>query len=229
MTSCSGWIVATMSRIGPTRGRSISSSRMREYSCVGAAGQRLVLVAGDLAPLEAEPPAQVHPHRLAGAAAVERQADRRPPVDDHRVAVGVGHVAAADVEPGAVLGMVLLVVEPPEEQRHGRVVLEGLHPRVHRRLEVHLADPVPGGRRVQPRRPLPHPRRGPSGRPPGGRARAPAHQGASAHGRTACNGFREPGILTGHEPPRLLDPLASTRTTGRPTRRTGRAPDPASS
>ena len=31
MTSCSGWIVATMSRIGPTRGRSISSSRIAEY------------------------------------------------------------------------------------------------------------------------------------------------------------------------------------------------------
>lgn len=28
ITSCSGWIVATMSRIGPERGRSISASRM---------------------------------------------------------------------------------------------------------------------------------------------------------------------------------------------------------
>ena len=32
MTSCSGWMVATMSRIGPTRGRSISASRIAEYS-----------------------------------------------------------------------------------------------------------------------------------------------------------------------------------------------------
>ena len=28
--SCSGWMVATMSRIGPVRGRSISDSRMSE-------------------------------------------------------------------------------------------------------------------------------------------------------------------------------------------------------
>ena len=32
MTSCSGWMVATMSRIGPTRGRSISASRIAECS-----------------------------------------------------------------------------------------------------------------------------------------------------------------------------------------------------
>ncbi|CPU65282.1 Uncharacterised protein [Mycobacteroides abscessus] len=32
MTSCSGWMVATMSRIGPVRGRSISASRIAEGS-----------------------------------------------------------------------------------------------------------------------------------------------------------------------------------------------------
>jgi hypothetical protein len=36
MSSWSGWIVATMSRIGPDRGRSISSSMMRLVACPAA-------------------------------------------------------------------------------------------------------------------------------------------------------------------------------------------------
>ena len=79
MTSCSGWMVATMSRIGPTRGRSIS--RLEDRRVVRSASPRsvqvLVLVGGQLAALEAEPPAQLDAHRLGRAGAVER-ADIRP-------------------------------------------------------------------------------------------------------------------------------------------------------
>jgi hypothetical protein len=35
MSSCSGWIVATMSRIGPVLGRSISASRIALCSSTG--------------------------------------------------------------------------------------------------------------------------------------------------------------------------------------------------
>src|SRR5690606_13109000 len=37
-------------------------------------------------------------HGLPAGGAVERLRDRRPPVDDHRLLVGVGHRDAADVE-----------------------------------------------------------------------------------------------------------------------------------
>jgi hypothetical protein len=44
MTSCSGWMVATMSRIGPTRGRSISLARIALRRA--SASVRPVLTAG---------------------------------------------------------------------------------------------------------------------------------------------------------------------------------------
>ena len=103
MTSCSGWMVATMSRIGPTRGRSISDSRIARVLLAGVGReQRLVLVGGHLAVLEAEAAAQLDAHRLGPAGAVERQADPGPPVDDHRVADLVADVPPADVEALAV-------------------------------------------------------------------------------------------------------------------------------
>ena len=127
MTSCSGWMVATMSRIGPTRGRSISCSRISEWSSSAAVRREelLVLVGGHLAVLEAEAASQLDAHRLGLAGAVERQADPGPPVDHHRVADLVGHVPAADVEAlAARVGVRVVVVEPAEEQRHRGVVRE---------------------------------------------------------------------------------------------------------
>ena len=88
-----------MSRIGPLRGRSISArSSALTPSPVVVLGQPLVLVAGELAAGEAEPPAAHQALRIGGAGLVERPAHRRPPVDDDRVAGRVADVPAADVE-----------------------------------------------------------------------------------------------------------------------------------
>ena len=60
------------------------------------------------------------------------------PVDYQRLAAGF----SSDVPSPDVEGLVLLraetgvIVEPAEEQRHGRIVLEGLHPSVKRLLQV---------------------------------------------------------------------------------------------
>ena len=142
-----------MSRIGPTRGRSISASRMAEYSsAAGRAGEVLVLVGREPPVLEAVAPPQSTPIGSVRRGAVERQADRGPPVDDHRLAARLGHVAPADVEALAVG-----VVEPPEEQRDGRVVGELAHPQLEGGLEVLPAHPVRRARRVHRRGALPHP------------------------------------------------------------------------
>ena len=132
MTSCSGWIVATMSRIGPDRGRSISASRMSLCSSTGAERQVLVLEGGHLAVREAEPAPDADAHRLGPAGPVERHRDLGPPVDHERLALLVVHVPAADVE--GLVGR-FQVVQPAEEQRHLRVVLELLHPPPDRCLE----------------------------------------------------------------------------------------------
>ena len=120
MVSCSGWMVATMSRIGPVRGRSISDSRMSDAPRAVARGQVLVLVRGQPAVREAESAAAAYAHRLARPGLVERQRHAGPPVDHHRLAAGLaGHVPAADVEGLVLLGAQRrVVVQPAEEQRH---------------------------------------------------------------------------------------------------------------
>src|SRR5258706_12157426 len=71
-SSCSGWMVATMSRIGPTRGRSISSSRIRlAVAELLAAGEELVFEAGEFAFDEAESSSYGDALRVAGAGLVE--------------------------------------------------------------------------------------------------------------------------------------------------------------
>ena len=73
----------------------------------------------------AEPAADRHALRVAHARAVERPGDRRPPVEDHRLAEVVDDVTAADVI--GVAGVLVergAEVEPAEEQRRGRVVGE---------------------------------------------------------------------------------------------------------
>ena len=88
-----------MSRIGPTRGRSISSRSRSDVEPERlAAVEVLVLERGQHAVVEAEAAAQPHAHPVVRGGAVERAGDRRPPVDDDRVAGGVADVAAADVE-----------------------------------------------------------------------------------------------------------------------------------
>src|SRR5690606_13201075 len=83
----------------------------------------LVLVGGEVAAGVAEAAAQRHVHRVLPGRPVEPRRHRRPPVDDHGVAVRVLHVAAPDVEPLApgpfrALGARgVRVVEPAEEQR----------------------------------------------------------------------------------------------------------------
>ena len=67
-------------------------------SGLAAPARSLVLVRRQPAVLEAVPPAQPDAHRLGAAGPVERQADRGPPVDHHRLAGLVGDVPAADVE-----------------------------------------------------------------------------------------------------------------------------------
>ena len=121
MSSWSGWMVATMSRMGPDRGRSISSIRIRLGRGRGwlpngrvtpgirPGAEELVLVGGQLAAGEPEAPAQRQVHRVGRAGPVERPRHRRPPVDDRGRAVRRVHVPAADVEavPGdAVVGYV---------------------------------------------------------------------------------------------------------------------------
>jgi hypothetical protein len=108
---------------------------------LGAVEQVLVLVRRDVPPLEAEPPAQHHVHRLVTGRAVERGRHAGPPVDDHRVAVVVVHVAAADVEPLA-LGAARSQVEPPEEQRGVRVVGQSQDPLVQVGRQVGLGHRV---------------------------------------------------------------------------------------
>ena len=116
-------------------------------------GEVLVLVRGQLAVGEAEPAARPDAHRFAGSSLVEGQRHLGPPVDHQRFTADLaGDVTAADVE-----GLVQLaaqtgvVVEATEEQRHGRVVLERLHPPVEDLLQVLGGDVIgaeggePGG------------------------------------------------------------------------------------
>ena len=63
----------------------------------GRLAEELVLDAEELAAPGGEVAAADEAHRLAAGGPVERLGDRRPPVDDERLAVLVGHGQAADV------------------------------------------------------------------------------------------------------------------------------------
>ena len=104
----------------------------------------LVLVGGDLAVPEPEPPPHRDAHRVAGPRAVERQRHRRAPVHDERLAAELARdVAASDVQAFVELRAQRRgVVEPSEEQGDRRVVLEGAHPPVQGLLEVLRGDRV---------------------------------------------------------------------------------------
>lgn len=112
--------------------------------CLAGPGQILVLVRGQLSLTEAEPAPARHSHRLAGTRAVERERHSGSPVDHQRLAADLaGDVAAADVARLVELSSQgSVVVEPAEEQRNGRVILEGAHPAVQQLLEVLSRDRV---------------------------------------------------------------------------------------
>ena len=150
ISSCSGWIVETMSRIGPVRGRSISAARSEpagEPRLLGLA-QVLVLEGGEATAVDAEPAPQHDVHRLERRGPVERGRDRGAPVDDDGVARLVGDVPSADVE---LLGRPVggVDVDAAEEEGRARVVLQrGDAPRQH--PAEHLAgDRVARLRRVE--------------------------------------------------------------------------------
>ena len=131
ISSCSGWMVDTMSRIGPERGRSISAARMALWSAPSPRREAFVLVGREAAAVDAEAAPQLHAHRLGGGGPVEGRRDGGAPVDDHRVAAVVADVPAPDVE--GLLAVLGARVDPAEEQGGARVVLQrgdpaGQHP-----------------------------------------------------------------------------------------------------
>ena len=125
-SSCSAWIVATMSRISPVRARSSSASSGSGTPPppspvdVGVA-EVLVEESDELGPVEREAAAALDAHRVGPRRSVERDRHRGAPVDDDLVAVAVLDVAPADVEPVAPL-----LVEPTERERHRRLGQRGV-------------------------------------------------------------------------------------------------------
>ncbi len=139
-------------------------------ACFTVRREPLVLVGGERSPGEAEPPPPREAHRVGLAGPVEGPRHGRPPVEDDRRAVRVVHVAPPDMQcslggttprsppgflggttprnPPASAAEVLVgpgqlgVVEPAEEQRRVRQVLERLGAAVQVGLEILQADPV---------------------------------------------------------------------------------------
>ena len=114
--------------------------------CLFIALEPFVFVGGERAAGETEPSPEGQAHRVGLAGPVERPRYRGPPVEHDRGAVGVVHVAAADVEVGArevlVLAGQLAVVEAAEEQGGVGQVLQRLGPAVQVGLEVLERDAV---------------------------------------------------------------------------------------
>ena len=96
-----------------------------------ALAEQLVLEAEQRAALDREVPPPGQPHRLPARGPVEGLGDRRPPVDDDRLAVLVGHREAADVEALERVGPLRVAVDPAEHQR--------------RVAEIELGQPVDQG------------------------------------------------------------------------------------
>ena len=90
---------------------------------LGRRAEELVVDAEQHAAAAGEMPAPAKTHRIAPGCAVERLGDRSSPVDDHRVAVLVGHGEAADVVALArafdalASARLRLRVDPAEDQR----------------------------------------------------------------------------------------------------------------
>ena len=128
ISSCSPWIVATMSESRPVRASSSAvisvlrprisrpSSTTDELAAEqpGRLAEELVLDGEELAATGGEVAAADEPHRLAPGGPVEGLGDRRPPVDHERLAVLVGHRQAADVV--AVAAVPAGAVDAPEHE-----------------------------------------------------------------------------------------------------------------
>ena len=119
--------------------------RLQDAAVLGPVrgGEFLVLQRRQLAVVETEAAPQAYPHRLAGPRPVERQRHRRAPVDHQRLATGLADdVATADIQTLVQVGAEsAVVVQPTEEQRYLRIVLQGPHPppqRLRQRLARHL-------------------------------------------------------------------------------------------
>ncbi len=172
ISSCSGWIVETMSRIGPALGLSISAARIALWSVVSPWVRRSSSYAVRRPPVDAEPSAQLDAHRVGRGGAVEGGRDRCPPVDDDGVPAVVGDVPTPDVE--RLDGVGGANVDAAEEQRGARVVGERRHS-----PGEDASEAARSSTRRRPSR-----RRG--GRPP----RA---SGAAGHGRGRGEPARGPG------------------------------------
>ncbi len=108
-SSCSAWIVATMSPMRPVRSRSIAASeRALPHDSETGVGrglgvEHLVVEAEQLTPAREEVAPARDAHRCNRRGTVERLGDRCPPVDDEWRLVGIGHREPADVIARAVV------------------------------------------------------------------------------------------------------------------------------
>ena len=80
-------------------------------------GQVLVEHRGDLAAIEAEPPAPFEPARIDRRRSVERGRDRRPPIDHHGFAFAIFDMTSSDVPDVARSPYLALLVDSPEAER----------------------------------------------------------------------------------------------------------------
>ena len=124
-SSCSDWIVATMSPMRPVRRRSSAASSApspttwKPDRSAASSSNTSSSMPSSSATAGVEVPAADDPHGLDRGCPVERLRDRGAPVDDERALVVVGDRDAADVVPVAVgggAGVVGLQVEAAEHQ-----------------------------------------------------------------------------------------------------------------
>ena len=123
ISSCSAWIVATMSairpvRLAPTAASSAASlvSPLRLGGARGAGGvevEDLVVDAGDLATAGAQVPTPAHALGRRGRGRVEGPGRGRAPVHQQRVVLVV---LVEQAEPADVADLAVLGVEPPERE-----------------------------------------------------------------------------------------------------------------
>src|SRR5215467_8788679 len=167
MSSCSGWIVATMSRIDPDPAERRLTRLPVSLRCCRRRLEDLVLERRQLPAAEPEPAPHDQAHRIARAGSVERPGYRRPPVDHDRMTLLVMDVPAPDMEglasPGGYRdvfpcftglagwpGPPRLIVEPAEEQRGVGQILQGFRAAVQVGLEILLRHRIAGqGRQRQ--------------------------------------------------------------------------------
>ena len=160
ISSCSAWMVATMSSISPVRARSSSASSAspprRRVAAVSlaAATEQVVRHGDDRAAVHHDLAAAGQPERVLGARPVEGHRHRRPPVHDDGIGPSVLDVAPADVP-----GRPFLLVDTAEEQRPW-AVRQQRHPAREGGDVVQIG--IPGGDEIvqQPLCPLPHGREG---------------------------------------------------------------------